>query len=224
MNLPNQNMNNNGNTYITADQVVKAFKSFGFEPNQGGMNDVGYWTTRPLSDAPKLMDELKKKRIEENKKREGNSSKVITEFEKQKRAAPLSDEEILSLYDEYGFPKPDTNWVRENLPNDEEMLRKILTSERKIMDKGLQKTGSQLINQTGGQSIQPQGGDGLGAAPVVQPGGKSKAFFVGGKGLVKFSDQPNHVWLVDSRSKTLRPFINDEDFENYFDNPEAAKK
>ena len=154
MNLPNQNMNNNGNTYITADQVVKAFKSFGFEPNQGGMNDVGYWTTRPLTDATKLMDELKKKRLEENKKRENNSSKLTSEFEKQKRGAPLSDDEIVSLYDEYGFPKPDTNWVRENLPNDEDMVRKILMSERKIMDKGLQKTGNQLVSQVGGQNNQ----------------------------------------------------------------------
>lgn len=50
---------------LTADQVHKAFSSFGFKSNQNNMNDVGYWTTQPASSIGKLMGELKKRREKE---------------------------------------------------------------------------------------------------------------------------------------------------------------
>lgn len=52
---------------ITKDQVVEAFKSFGFPINDRGHNDILYWTSKGQSEAPKLIDELHKRRMDINK-------------------------------------------------------------------------------------------------------------------------------------------------------------
>jgi hypothetical protein len=226
---------------ISPEQVVQAFQSFGYEPNQNGMNDVGYWATRPQSEGPKLMEELRKRRLEENSKKDEEKTKQQIEMERRNRAAPLEGKKILEVYSEFGFPEPDVDWVRQNLPNDEDKLRHILETQRKLMDKGFKKQGDALVNTiqvqpaqsatqsaplvtprqniggTGGQGGIPDGMGGI--APA-----RSKAFFVGDHGLIRFVDQPNHVWLVNAKAKTLRPFASEKDFEDYFEDSEGAKK
>src|ERR1035437_8577611 len=74
---------------IRHEQVVAAFKSFGFEPNQRGMNDVGYWTTRPQSEGAKLMDELHKRRSDINAKEDDDKK---TQDDRQKATQKAEDD------------------------------------------------------------------------------------------------------------------------------------
>lgn len=153
---------------IKPEQVISAFRSFGFEPNERNHNDIGYWTTKPISDGPKLMEELHKRRMEINKKEDDDnrskeekvkadekseedkkraSDSVIHRQSTEKVAMPrLSDEDINALFDEYGLPSPDPEWARNHLPNDPKKIRAILEMERKTADDMLKKHSKNTVN------------------------------------------------------------------------------
>lgn len=153
---------------IRPEQVVAAFRSFGFVPNDRNHNDIGYWTTRGQSEGAKLMEELHKRRTEinqkedENKKTQEDKQKSEQDFkDKQdqtnkellhqqtvgKTAMPrLSDEDIKALFDEYGLPAPDPEWARNHLPNDPKKVRSILEMQRKAADDMLKKHSKNAIN------------------------------------------------------------------------------
>ena len=153
---------------ITRQQVVEAFQSFGFTPNDRNHNDILYWTSKGQSEAPKMIDELHKRRVEMNKaeddkkrsdeerqrsikdfqaKRELAEKEVQHKQEVGKKAMPrLSDQDINDLFDEYGLPPPDPEWARNHLPNDPAKVRSILEMQRKTADDMLKKHGKNAVN------------------------------------------------------------------------------
>lgn len=173
---------------ITHDQVTAAFRSFNFEPNQRGMNDIGYWVTRPQSEGVKLMEELYKKRSEINKKEDDDNkenedrdraSKKIEEDKKKaqeditnrqhidKAAMPrLNDEDIAALFDEYGLPPPDPEWARNHLPNDPKEIRVMLKMQRKMADDILKKESKNAVNAI---PETPKMGSPMAQQPTPQP-------------------------------------------------------
>lgn len=212
---------------ITHEQVVNIFKSFGFEPNSEN-NDIGYWTSRGQSESTKLVEELY------NKRKELNSQKEV-EGQTKKTLPRLSDEDILSLYDEYGLPTPDPEWVRNHMPNDTVKLRSLLETQRKITDDSIKSkfdAKKQMNNTMMGQNQVPSGMGG----PVQLPptvgeqninNGKTTPFFIGDHSLVKITNPSNPnastIWLVDAKKKVLRPFLSQKAFENAFENPQEAE-
>lgn len=229
---------------ITPEQVVMAFQSFNFKPNERGMNDIGYWTTRPQSEGHKLMEELRKRRMEINAK-EDETTKTQEALHKSKESlSRLSDDEINALFDEYGLPAPDMEWARNHLPNDPKKIRSILEMQRKATDDLLKKHTKNMVNsvpevpkmsqqtpmmspQTN-MSTQPNMGMG-GPNPVMGDMGTSPAspFFIGDHSIVKILNPQNPnsstLWLVDQKKKILRPFESEEAFQNAFEDPEAAQ-
>lgn len=231
---------------MTPQQVAAAFQSFGYQPNQNNMNDVGYWSTRPVSEGAKLMSDLKKRREQDNLKSE-DAKRQDEEFNKSKQSLPqLNDIEIKGMYDEYGLPAPDTNWVRNNLPNDPEKLRLILETQRNAATDMLKTHTKNMVNSmpqipkasqssaptpimgntqpiTQGATSYNMGGMGMGG-----PGDTPSPFFIGDHAVVRIvspnNPQASTLWLVDSKKKILRPFMTDQSFENAFEDPEAAKK
>ena len=226
---------------ITLEQVTQAFRSFGFEPNEKNQNDIGYWTTRPQSEGAKLMDELRKRRTEINKEEEDN--------QKLKKTLPrLSDNELTSLFDEYGLPIPDLEWVRNFLPNDPQRLRKILEMQRKMSDDMLKneaKNATNTMPQANAMPTtpvptptptQPLSNTGMGGIidPNINPtnpdmgAGKVTPFFIGNYALIKLTNPQNPnsgtLWLADKKKKVLRPILSESALEAAFDNPEDAKK
>jgi len=226
---------------MTMEQVVKAFQSFGFEPNERGMNDIGYWTTQSQSAGPKLMEELRKRRMEMNNEEDENK--------KMKKALPrLSDDELSSLFDEYGLPVPDLEWARNYLPNDPQKIRKILEMQRKMSDDLLKKEAKNRVDTV--PEAMPQGmpQQPTQQAPQSQPmpamggmggplsmndtesqgGATVTPFFIGDFALVKITNPQNPnsgtLWLVDKKKKVLRPILSEAAIENAFEDPEAAKR
>jgi len=142
---------------ITKEQVINAFNSFGFNPNERNHNDIGYWTTKPVSEGARLMEELHKRRTEimqkedENNKKQEQKTKSdegIKNKQNESKVAlsRLSDEEIISLFDEYGLPAPDQEWVRNHLPNDPQKIRSILDMQRKTANDMLKKDAKNAVN------------------------------------------------------------------------------
>lgn len=153
---------------ITQQQVIDAFRSFGFEPNERNHNDIGYWTTKGQSEGVKLMEELHKRRMELNQKEDDDinteeerrranekveedkkrtEEEVVNRQNIDKTAMPrLSDEDINALFDEYGLPSPDPEWARNHLPNDPKKIRSILEMQRKTADEMLKKESKNTIN------------------------------------------------------------------------------
>lgn len=153
---------------ITPEQVVAAFKSFGFEPNQRNHNDIGYWTTKGVSEGVKLMEELHKRRSDiikkedDDKRVEDDRKKASQKAEDDKKTADetllnkqnvdkstmprLSDNDINALFDEYGLPAPDPEWARNHLPNDPKKIRSILDMQRKMADDMLKKHTKNTVN------------------------------------------------------------------------------
>lgn len=237
---------------ITADQVVAAFRSFGFEPNERNHNDTGYWTMKGQSEGTKLMEELHKRRMDINKKedddkksedeKERSRKTIINKQEIDKAAMPrLSDEDIAALFDEYGLPAPDPEWARNHLPNDPKKIRSILEMQRKMADDMLKKHSKNAVNTmpevpkmsaAPAQPPMPMGGMG-GPTPMGMQGGMIGAdspmtpFFVGDHSLIKITspNNPNSgtLWLVDKKRKVLRPILSEKALENAFEDPEAAK-
>lgn len=227
---------------ITAEQVVAAFRSFGFEPNQDGHNDVGYWTTRGQSEGAKLMEELRKKRIEENSKRDEKTKEEESTNKDKQALGRLSDQEIADLFDEYGLPKPDMEWARNNLPNDPKKIRAILEVQRKMADDMFKKHAKNSVNSISDQKMMQQStgmggysGRGGPSAPML-PGlpemgageGPVTPFFIGDHSIVRIANKNNPnastLWLVDAKKKILRPFKSEAAFVNAFENPEEAEK
>jgi hypothetical protein len=235
---------------ITPEQVIAAFKSFGFEPNQRNHNDIGYWTTKGQSEGVKLMEELHKRRMDinkqedESKKAEQDKQKVhqdiLNKQNTDKVAMPrLSDEDINALFDEYGLPAPDPEWARNHLPNDPKKIRSILEMQRKTADDMLKKHAKNAVNiipETPKMSAAPMG------APALQPSGMGgplgmqggitqdvppvTPFFIGSHALVRITSPSNPnsgtLWLVDKNKKVLHPISSEKDLANIFEDPEAA--
>ena len=219
---------------ITMEQVISAFKSFGLEPNERNQNDIGYWTTRPQSEGPKLMEELRSRRSEMNSEED--------EIGKTKQTMPrLSDQDLLSLFDEYGLPAPDPEFARNNLPNDPQKIRNILEVQRKNMDDMMKVEAKNKVQQASQQPMQappmqqpmqsPVGGLGgpTQQAPGQEPimGENMTPFFVGDVALIKLlnANNPNTgtLWLADKKKKILRPIKNEAMIDSIFENPEEAK-
>ena len=238
---------------ITPAQVISAFHSFHYEPNQQGMNDVGYWSTRGQSEGPKLMEELRKRRLDDNAKVDNAKSAIQSKMEdirkraedqtRSKQTLPrLSDADILKLHDEYGLPAPDAEWARNNLPNDPEKVRNILSVQRKTADEMIKKHMKNMVNSmpevpkagspsTTSTAVMPPNNNGIppGSGGIGGPdtGVISKPFFVGDHAVVRITNPQNPnsstLWLVDQKKKVLRPFNSSKAFENAFEDPEEAK-
>lgn len=168
---------------ITPEQVVAAFKSFGFTPNERNHNDIGFWTTKGRSEGSKLIAELSKRRKDiiqreddDRKvsdlrlksqqdilnKHEETQSKLLSQQNEGKIAMPrLSDNDINALFDEYGLPSPDPEWARSHLPNDPIKVRSILEMQRKSADDMMKKNAKNSVNsipevpKMSGASVQP---------------------------------------------------------------------
>ena len=239
---------------ITQEQVVKVFHSFGFQPNERNHNDIGYWTMKPVSEAPKLMEELHKRRLEINKqeddqkKSESDKKKVhediLNKQNTDKITMPrLSDQDINALFDEYGLPAPDPEWARTHLPNDPKKIRSILEMQRKTADDMLKKHAKNTVNaipetpknqpMMPTQTQAPMMGMG-GPSPMGMQGGMvgdqspATPFFIGDHSIVRITNptnpQASTLWLVDAKKKVLQPFLSEKAFQNAFEDPEEAQK
>ncbi|MBU2061258.1 MAG: hypothetical protein KKH44_05325 [Bacteroidetes bacterium] len=213
---------------ISQEQVIKAFESFGFQPNERN-NEIGYWTTRPVSEGAKLMEELYKRRQEMNDEEDLNK--------KSKQTLPrLSDEEISAFYDEYGLPTPDPEWARNHLPNDPNKIRSLLEMQRKTTDDMIKNEAKMATTPQPMAQQQPQQmptmtmPNGMGGPTPMDgmPISQAKPFFIGDHSIVRITNpnNPNSTttWLVDSKKKVLRPFMSEEAFQNAFENPAEAEK
>ena len=226
---------------ITAEQVIEAFESFGFTPNDRNSNDIGYWTTRGQSEGGKLMEELRKRRMEINGKEDedlkGEELIEKTSLDSKKALPRLSDEEISALFDEYGIPAPDPEWARSNLPNDPQKVRSLLEMQRKNLDDTIKKEAKNKLNA---MPEMPRNGAPAQGAPMMGMGGPIgaqselmpdqspvKPFFVGDNALVKITNPSDPsggtLWLVDKKRKVLRPIGSEKVLDNAFDDPDAAK-
>lgn len=206
---------------ITQEQVVAAFRSFGFEPNQRNHNDIGYWTTKGQSEGVKLMEELHKRRMDINKQ-EDDDHKSKTERERaaqkveddkkaaseglvhqqtlDKAAMPrLSDQDINALFDEYGLPSPDPEWARTHLPNDPKKIRSILEMQRKTADDMLKKHSKNTVNSI--PEVPKQGAMGS-RAPMQGMGGPTStpASPMGMQGGMTPDDSPTTPFFIGDHS------------------------
>ena len=224
---------------LNSHYIVDAFHSFGFEPTRA---DMHYWTTIKESQKGQLVKELKDRK-------DGSEEKVNAQHEqmasRSKTPGHLSDEQIYSIYSEYGFPKPDVHWVREHLPDDEEKLKSVLDIQRKHMDAMIKIQSKGILdnvkNQMQGQQQppMPMPGGGPGYSNDGQGGPNDPSFskytphFVGDYSIIKFTpssygagaeNSPSTVWLIDNKNKVLRPFLSQDSFDNMFTNPKEAEK
>lgn len=230
---------------ITPEQVITAFRSFGFEPNQKNQNDIQYWILQPQSEGKKLVGELHKRRTEINAK-EDEATKTQEAIHKSKQTLPrLSDEEIDVLFDEYGLQNPGTEWARNHLPNDPKKIRSILEFQRKATDDLLKKQTKNMVNSvpevpkmsqqtpmmSSSTNMQMPPNMGQGGPDPIQGGmnpSPASPFFVGDHSIVRIlnpqNPQVSTLWLVDQKRKILRPFESEEALQNAFEDPEAAQK
>lgn len=205
---------------ITAEQVIAAFKSFGFEPNERNHNDIGYWTTKGQSEGVKLMEELHKRRMdiikEEDEKEKSEKAKkkaeedVINQQNESKKTLPrLSDQDLAALFDEYGLAAPDPEWSRTHLPNDPKKIRSILEMQRKMADDMLKKHAKNSINSIpevpkanmmGMGGYYGKGGPTPGMPPVnpvgaqgdmLPPESPATPFFIGDHSIVRIVNPTN---------------------------------
>lgn len=201
---------------IATDSIVKAFASFGMKAPE---HELLYWSNQPTSKASKMLEELKKSKKEKTEKFKENYQKVMT-------MAPLSNKEIYAVYDEYGLEKPNPDWVRKNLPNDEEKLRKYLDIERDFKNKSYKKDLSNKLKAE--QMVQPAGGmvqqmgmmDGVGAANVLSDTAGNEdeevvPYHLSGLSLCRVNGD-NTIWLIDSSKGTIKPFTSRKAFVNFF--------
>lgn len=219
-NVNNSNKKEQKEPTITEEQVINAFTSFGFDPKENNLDEISYWTTKPQSEIPKLIEELRKKRIrmnseqEQEKKNQFRKDRAIEDtLRKQKeerKALPrLSDEELFALFDEYGLPLPDVEWARNHLPNDPKKIRAILEMQRKTTDDMIKKESKNAINKIPetpknqfAQSM-PTARDGQGGPTQTQTtpfneqtnmneeAGPKTPFFIGDHSIVKITNPSN---------------------------------
>jgi hypothetical protein len=244
---------------ITPEQVISAFKSFGFEPNDRNHNDIGYWTMKGQSEGVKLMEELHKRRMDINnaedeakktaEQKKKSQEDLLNKQNEAKTTIPrLSDNEISSLFDEYGLPAPDPEWARNHLPNDPQRIRPILEMQRKMADSMLKKHTTNAVNAipevpknvpmaapAATPMVPASAGGGMGGptplgaqAGMGAEGAPVTPFFIGDHSIVRITNpnNPNSAttWLVDAKKKVLRPFASDEAFKNAFEDPQAAER
>ena len=203
---------------ITSEQIKAAFEAFHLPINDRGHNDILYWSTRPQSEGPKLIEELSNRRKEINQKQDDSNKaeedkKKALEDEEQRRsestkALPrLSDKELHDLFDEYGLPAPDPEWARTHMPNDPQKVRSILEMQRKTADDMLKKHTKNAVNSIpevpkstpmgqGGSSNTPMMGRGgpspvAGQGDMVQGDGPINPFFIGDHSIVKITNPNN---------------------------------
>lgn len=175
---------------ITPEQVVAAFRSFGFEPNQRNHNDIAYWTLKGQSEGQKLIDELSKRRKDLNQEEDDNAKAekdrnkakedILRKHEETKASLldrqnqdkitmpRLSDKDIEALFDEYGLPTPDPEWTRNHLPNDPKKIRSILEMQRKTADEMMKKHSKNAVNAI--PETPKMGGAPMPAAPAPMMG------------------------------------------------------
>lgn len=157
---------------ITADQVVKIFNSFGFHPNERNHNDILYWTSKPQSEASKLIDELHNRRTDIIKKEDELHKNIVSKNEVQNKSLEtlprLSDQNIKDLYDEYGLQSPDPEWARNHLPNDPKKVRSILDMHRKMADDLIKKQTKNTVNSV---PEMPKMSPSVFGAPMMGKGG-----------------------------------------------------
>jgi hypothetical protein len=192
---------------ITKEEVINAFQSFGFTPNERNHDDITYWTTKGQSEKSKMIDELHKRRVEINNKEDEierdiqNRKKEEENKENQnkemKSALPrLSDENINALFDEYGLPSPDPEWARSHLPNDPKKIRSILELQRKTADDMLKKQAKNSVNsmpeipKSQNMPMQQTG------APMMGMGGPTPQSPMGIQGDMMGGDQPQTPFFI----------------------------
>ena len=192
---------------ITKEEVIQAFQSFGFQPNERNHDDITYWTTKGQSEKSKMIDELHNRRMEINKKeddeakeleqkRRDNESKENQNKEMKSTLPRLSDEDINALFDEYGLPAPDPEWARAHLPNDPKKIRSILELQRKTADDMLKKHAKNSINsmpeipKAQNMPIQQTG------APMMGIGGPTQGSPLGMQGDLSGGDQPQTPFFI----------------------------
>jgi hypothetical protein len=151
---------------ITPGQVITAFHSFGFTPNERNMNDIGYWTTKGQSEGTKLIEELRKRRADINGKIDSDKAETDAQNKAKQTLPRLSDNDIKNLHDEYGLPSPDPEWVRNNMSNDPTKVRAILDMQRKTSDDMLKK---HMKNQVNSIPEVPKGGSPSVTSTAVMP-------------------------------------------------------
>ena len=237
---------------ITQEEVISAFHSFGFSPNERNHNDIGYWTLKGKSELHKLMEDLHKRRMDINQQEDDQKNaqdqaakdeqaKAKQHHESKQTLPRLSDQELAALYDEYGLPAPDPEWARTHLPNDPNKVRSILDMQRKHADDMLKKHAKNTVNsmpevqknQPMSMPNSPMMGQG-GPTPMDMQGGMvgdegpKTPFFIGDHSIVRITNptnpQASTTWLVDAKKKVLRPFLSDQSFKNAFENPDEAEK
>ena len=91
--------------YLTPQQITSEFQKYGYSPSQA---DINYWSHKNSSESRNLQQ------------------KLYTRKTKKNPNAQLSDGDILNLYKRYGFPQPDLNWVKSNLPTSAYQLENVL--------------------------------------------------------------------------------------------------
>ena len=203
---------------ITKEEVIEAFQSFGFQPNDRNHNDIAYWTTKGVSELSKLIEELHKRRMDINDKQDEEEkaeldkkkaaeSKLNEENESKATLPRLSDEEIAAMFDEYGLPSPDPEWSRSHLPNDPKKIRSILELQRKTADDMLKKHAKNTVNSvpeipknqpTPNMAMAPmqpmgQGGPtpmGMQGGMINEEGPKTP-FFIGDHSIVRITNPQN---------------------------------
>lgn len=203
---------------ITKDEVIQAFQSFGFQPNDRNHNDIAYWTTKGQSEKSKMIEELHKRRKEINDKEDEGKKAVedkkkadetrIQQQNESKATLPrLSDQDLAAMFDEYGLPAPDPEWARSHLPNDPKKIRSILELQRKTADDMLKKHAKNTVNSMPEvpkiqnmpmqQPNAPMMGMGGPSSPLGMAGDMSGGdqpatpFFIGDHAVVRITNQNN---------------------------------
>src|SRR3990167_3719354 len=65
---------------IRPEEVIAAFRAFGFTPNERNHDDISYWSMKGVSEGQKLIEELHKRRMDINNKEDEDNKR-----EEQKR-------------------------------------------------------------------------------------------------------------------------------------------
>lgn len=132
---------------ISTDQITQLFDDFWYQPERA---DLTYWSHQPESSKTKLVNELKARRDEEQTAQKETQAK-------QQGPSHLTNQQITSLYSEYGFPTPksssDFEWIRQNFPDDEQKIRAIFDEKRKQMDQMMKIQGKNTIDRVKQQSM-----------------------------------------------------------------------
>ena len=195
--------------YLTRDQIASEFRKYGYSPS---VADLDYWSHKSDSELRNLQQKLYARKTQANPN------------------AQLSDAAILNLYQKYGFPEPDLNWVRSNLPTTAFQLENVLMTQsgKPFANTATRQSGS---NFNTNKNISYSS-----SAPTAHSYTSSNgvhSVFPEGKALIKFSSDPNGaapgdestIWELDARTKTLRPYLSWSAFQNDFGaNVDAAVK